>query len=385
MSIRIVADENIARAQEALGSYGEVRLMHGRAINREALMDADALVVRSITQVNSALLEDTPVRFVGTATIGTDHIDFPYIEKHGIAFADAAGGGSRSVAEYVVAALLELRERELLSIAGEKLGVIGVGAIGRKVAELARCLGMQVLEHDPPRAAAEPGYQSVSLDAILECDAVVLAVPLNKGGEHPTLHLVDSGFLSRLKPDAILINAARGGVVDSIALKEALHNKHLKACVLDVWEGEPEVPVDLLSFCSIVTPHIAGYSRDGKLKGTEMMAEALARHLGVQSRWKVADVLPGEAGRLNVHGLDPLDAAHQLVSSAYDICSDDGMLRESFSLPDQDRRKFFDGLRKNYKERREFPAWRFVTEEAGAAAMLEGLGFRRAQGIAGKV
>lgn len=379
MSIRIVADENIARAQEALGHYGDVRLMHGRAIDRDSLMNADALVVRSITKVNAALLEGTPVRFVGTATIGTDHIDFPYLGEHNIAFADAAGGGSRSVAEYVVAALLELRERELLNIAGEKLGVIGVGAIGSKVVELGRCLGMDVLEYDPPRASAESDFHSVALEDILRCDVIVLAVPLNRDGEHPTLHLVDSDFLSRLPSPTILINAARGPVVDSAALGDALRQDRLKACVLDVWEGEPEVPVDLLRLCAITTPHIAGYSRDGKLRGTEMMAEALARHLGVENRWRVADVLPAEAGRLDLRGLAPLDATRKIVSAAYDICADDQALRTSFSLSDTERRKFFDALRKNYGERREFPAWRFVTENSDAVKVLGGLGFRRVE------
>ncbi len=377
MGIRVVVDENIIRAQDAFQGFGEARLLHGRKITRDSLADADALIVRSITQVNRALLQDTPVRFVGTATIGTDHIDFEYLQEHGIAFADAAGAGSRSVAEYVVSGLLALREQSLLTISDQKLGLIGVGAIGSKIAEFSRCLGMDVLEYDPPRASAEPDFSSVAIEDIWGCDVVVLSLPLTRDGEHPTHHLVNADFLSQMKSGAVLINVARGGVVDSAALIEELKLNRLKAPVVDVWEAEPEVPVELLSRCSIATPHIAGYSQDGKLRGTEMMAEALANHLSVPNKWKLADVLPEEAGRLDLATLPPLDAAYKMVSSAYNILHDDEQLRSCFGASDEDRRAYFDRLRKKYGIRREFPAWHFVTDRDDVAAMLTGLGFQQ--------
>lgn len=375
----IVADENIAHARDAFGQFGEVRLIAGRAIAREHLAEADALVVRSITQVTPALLEGTPVRFVGTATIGTDHIDFKYLGKRGIAFADAAGAGARSVAEYIVAALLTLRERGTLTIAGSRLGIIGVGAIGGKTAAFARALGMEVIEYDPPRAAAEPGFLSAPLEALFECDVIVPAVPLTEGGTHPTHHMVDGTFLARVKPGATLLNTSRGGIVDSEALIHGLRVGRLRDAVLDVWEGEPEVPTALLEGCALTTPHIAGYSQDGKLKGTEMMADGLARYCGQPNKWSVRTALRAEAGRLDLSGMAPLDALRTAARAAYDIEADSLALRQTFALSGEDRRKQFDLLRKNYRVRREFPAWHFITDKREAHTMLEAIGFTSVQ------
>lgn len=371
----IVADENIAHAAEAFAQFGDVRLAAGRHIGPELLTDAEALIVRSITRVDPALLEGTPVRFVGTATIGTEHIDRDYLNRQGIAFADAAGGGARSVAEYVVAALLTLRERGRLEIAGQRLGLIGVGAIGSTVSQFARVLGMEVVEHDPPRADAEPGFRSAPVAEVLDCDVIVPAVPLTVGGPHPTRHMVDAGFLSRLKPGAVVMNTSRGGVVDSHALALALQSNRLRDAVLDVWEGEPEVPVELLARCSAATPHIAGYSQDGKLKGTEMMADGLARYFGRDNSWSVRKALPAVAGRIDVTGCAPLDAVREAVRTAYDIEADSRGLRQTFSLPDDERRKAFDRLRKNYPVRREFPAWQVRADREDTGRVLKGLGF----------
>lgn len=371
----IVADENIAHAAEAFAQFGEVRLAAGRDIRGELLAGAEALIVRSITRVDPALLEGTPVRFVGTATIGTEHIDRDYLDRQGIAFADAAGGGARSVAEYIVAALLTLRERGSLAIAGQRLGLIGVGAIGSKVSCFARLLGMEVVEHDPPRADADPGFRSAPVADVLDCDVIVPAVPLTVGGPYPTRHMLDARFLSRLKPEAVVINTSRGGVVDSHALAFALESNRLRNAVLDVWEEEPGVPTALLEHCSPATPHIAGYSQDGKLKGTEMMADGLARYFGRRNTWSVRQVLPPVAGRVDVTGLAPLDAVRSAARTAYDIEADSRGLRQTFSLPEDERRKAFDRLRKNYPVRREFPAWQVRADRQDTRTVLEGLGF----------
>jgi len=375
MAITIVADENIARAEEALSPFGNVRLKRGRDIIREDLVDADALVVRSVTRVDRTLLEGTPVRFVGTATIGTDHIDFGFLNERHIAFADAAGGGARSVSEYVVAALLELRRRGKLELQGGRLGVIGVGAIGSLVVRFGRLLGMEVCGFDPPRERIDSSFSSCALSEAMSADALVLAVPLTRDGDHPTYHLVDDPFLSGMNPDALLINVSRGGVVDSDALVRGVRSGRPAGAVLDVWEAEPEVPQELLDTSELMTPHIAGYSRDGKLRGTEMMAEGIAQFLGVENRWRVERVLPAEAGRLELSGLELLEAAEALVSAAYDIGRDDGDLRSVSGRSDKERRRQFDCLRKNYRERREFPAWSFTTDNEETGKMLEGLGF----------
>lgn len=372
----VVADENIACGREAFTQFGEVRLVPGRKLTREVLTDADAIVVRSITRVNEALLDGTPVRFVGTATIGTDHIDFDYLNGKGITFADAAGAGARSVAEYVVAALLTLRERGIVRIEDERIGVVGAGAIGSRIAEFASVLGMTVVEYDPPRAEREAEFVSAPMEAVLDCDVIALSVPLTHEGEHATHHLLNDAFLARLTRTPVLINTARGGVVDSSALAHALQRRLVRDAVLDVWEGEPEVPVGLLNHCTIATPHIAGYSQDGKLKGTEMMAEALAAHLGRSNEWSVRNALPIEAGRLDLTALHRFDAARLLVRAAYDIERDGALLRETFGGSDEERRIGFDGLRKNYPVRREFPAWSFFTDREDTERMLTGLGFR---------
>lgn len=368
----IVVDDNIASAAEAFRSFGEVRLMAGREITRAALADVDALIVRSVTSVDRALLEGTPVRFVGTATIGTEHLDLDYLTEAGIAFADAAGAGARSVAEYVVAALLELRGRGVIDVEGDSLGVIGVGAIGSLVSRFGRALGMRVVENDPPRSESDPSFTSASLDDALACDVVVLSVPLVDDGAHPTRCLINAATLTKMSRYGILINVARGAVVDSDALDDALRAEAIGGAVLDVWECEPDMPVGLLDHCAITTAHVAGYSRDGKVRGTAMMVRALAAHFGVEPVWRESLALPAVAGRIDVSDLTGLDAVTAAVRNAYPISRDDLFLRAYFPLPSEERRHGFDQLRKEYRERREFPAWIV----AGAGRVIEELGFQ---------
>ncbi|MCB0713993.1 MAG: 4-phosphoerythronate dehydrogenase [Ignavibacteriae bacterium] len=373
----IVADENIASASEAFEQFGEVRLLSGRAIAQQHLIEADALVVRSITQVNRELLQGTRVKFVGTATIGTDHIDFDFLEENGIAFADAAGGGARSVAEYVAAGLLQLHGKGMIDIRSAKLAVVGVGAIGQKIVDFSQALGMEVIQYDPPRAENEVGFVSASLTNLFQADIVSLSIPLTEGGDYPTHHWVDEKFLESVKPGAVLINTARGGVVHSEALRVSLAEKHLSGAILDVWEGEPEVPRELLQLCQLATPHIAGYSQDGKLKGTEMMADGLARFAGVKNMWSTAHALPHRAGTIDLRGLDLFEGIRKATETAYNIAEDDRNLRELFSLPPNERRAGFDRLRKTYWKRREFPAWEVLAEDPEMLSILNGLGFKK--------
>jgi erythronate-4-phosphate dehydrogenase len=371
-----IADENIPCAAEAFGQFGSVRLAPGRLMTRADLIDADALIVRSVTRVDRDLLEGTPVRFVGTATIGTDHIDLDYLNAAGIGFADAAGSNANSVAEYITAALLELRERGLCTIAGESLGIIGVGRIGSRVAAKARSLGMSVVEYDPPRELRDPGFRSATLREVLGCRIITLHVPLTTGGAHPTRRLVDAGLLGRLRPDAILINSSRGGVVVTDDLVHVLAGRTIAGAVLDVWEEEPAVPPMLVEQCAIVTPHIAGYSYDGKIAGTAMMADALAAHFDLRSTWTAASVLPSPAGEITIPSdRAVLDAARRAVRAAYDIARDDAGVRVLSGLDDAARRAGFDALRRDYPVRREFPAYRVAGASAEAADLLVALGF----------
>jgi erythronate-4-phosphate dehydrogenase len=381
--MKIVVDENIPFAAEALARLGRVMLYPGRAIGRDAVADADALIVRSITRVDRELLEGTRVRFVGTATIGTDHVDLSYLRSAGIAFADAAGSNARSVAEYVTAALLHLRGRGLLDLEGMRIGVIGVGHVGSIVARMAGVLGMIPLLNDPPRAAREPAFLSTPLAELRAARVITLHVPLTAAGPHPTRHLVDARFLARLPDGAIVINTARGGVVDSAALAGELAAGRL-AAVLDVWEGEPAMPSGLLGSTLLATPHIAGYSFDGKVKGTMMMADALARFCGAEPGWNgkehlppAATIVPGPAG-------SPLDAVAEAVRTAYAITADDGRLRDALRLEEAERSAAFDHLRKRYPVRREFTAYAVTGAGDRAAQMLAALGFNAGSNVAGR-
>jgi erythronate-4-phosphate dehydrogenase len=372
----IVVDENIPYAAEAFGRFGEIRTVAGRAITRETLADAEALVVRSITRVDRKLLESTPVRFVGTATNGIDHVDVNYLAGARITFAAAVASNANAVAEYVLAALLELRARGLTSLAGARLGIVGVGAIGSLLEPRAAALGMEVVPYDPPRARVDPAFSSAAYEDLFNCDILTFHVPLVTSGLHPTLRMVDGALLERLRPETLIINSSRGDVVDSAALLAALRDGRIRAAVLDVWEGEPAIPVELIERVTLASPHIAAYSIDAKLRGTEMMAEALARFTGTERAWRAADVLPNRVGEIALTpGIAPLDAAALAVRTAFDITRDDGDVRALLTLSEAERRAGFDLLRKNYRMRREFPAFGFAGGDPDVRSLLSALGF----------
>ena len=365
----IAVDDNVPDARDAFGQFGDVITFSGRSLARDMLLNVNALVVRSVTRVDAALLESTPVRFVGTATIGTDHLDLAYLASRNIVVADAAGCNSRSVAEYVIAALLELRRAGTLDPLRASLGIIGMGRVGTIVAELARAIGMRVVSHDPPRVRIDRSFTSAPRSELLACDVISLHVPLTVGCVDPTWHLVDFALLERMRPDAILINTSRGGVVDSDDLTRALRRGLIATAVLDVWEGEPHIPTELIELCAIATPHIAGYSLDGKARGTGMIAEALARYVGTTAHWSPDALLADSVRSIELDGdLDPLDAAAEAVRAAYDIRSDDRSLRSD--------ELSFDELRRSYPVRREFAAYAIASPQRETLDLCRQLGFR---------
>jgi erythronate-4-phosphate dehydrogenase len=352
--MRIVADENIPYVRDAFGALGDVTTISGRAISADAVRDADILLVRSITKVNRVLLDGSAVRFVATATIGEDHIDKAYLAERGIAFASAPGSNADSVRQYVTAALLVMAERFGLDLRRLGLGIVGVGNVGSRVHQNACALGMRCILNDPPlaRLTKDPKYRPI--DEIFDCDIVTLHVPLTKWGRDATRHLADETLIRRLKRGAVLINTARGAVADGEAVKRALDDGHLRACVLDVWEREPNIDAELLRRVFIATPHIAGYSFDGKVNGTRQIYEAACRFLNTAPRWNPSPLLPApECPFLDVDGNDP-DAVHKAVRAVYDIMRDDAATRTLLDLPEQERAKRFDQLRKEYPRRREF-------------------------------
>ncbi|MCE5252583.1 4-phosphoerythronate dehydrogenase [bacterium] len=359
--MRIVADENIPYAREAFSGLGDVTLVHGR--NIPSLRNCDALIVRSITKVNEALLAGTPVRFVGTSTIGYDHIDREYLETHDIGFASAPGSNSNSVSEYVTAALLVYAHDRGIRLEGKSIGVIGIGNVGSKVARKCAELGMTVLKNDPPLKDATGDPAFLPLEEVLTADFITLHVPLVKDGKYPTFHMVNRDFTDAVH--GVLINSSRGSVVDETALHGAL-GRNIEAAILDVWENEPHIDRSLAEKV-YGTPHIAGYSFDGKVNGTQMMYDAVCRHFGIEPTWKAAGVLP-PGKRITCSGAHDEDCIRDAVLQVYDIRKDFATFRQSMAE--------FDRLRKEYPVRREFPTTEVVPGECSSAAeKLRGLGF----------
>jgi erythronate-4-phosphate dehydrogenase len=362
----ILADENIPFAREAFGTLGEVRLKHGRQITHADLAEVDVLVVRSITRVDAALLAGTRVQWVGTATSGSDHVDTADLERLGIAFHAALGCNANAVSEYMAAAWLTLAKARGKTLAGRRVGVVGVGHVGSLVAAKARALGMEPVLNDPPKARETGSDQYRPLHDLLDCDIITCHTPLTFDGEDPTYRLIGETFLSRLKPGAWLCNAGRGEVVHEAALDRALDEKCLDAVVLDVWEHEPEIDGRLLARVDIGTPHIAGYSLEGKLNGTAMVYRALCAFLGVEPAWKPEDAIPARAAGLPLGGFGGRDAAlahldregvaslADAVAAIYPILRDDEALRKTVGMTPAERGRAFDLLRKAYPVRREF-------------------------------
>jgi len=362
----ILADENIPCAREAFGTLGEVRLTHGRQISRADLADVDLLVVRSITRVDAALVEGSRVRFVGTATSGSDHVDAADLDRLGIAFQAALGCNANAVAEYMTAAWLTLAQRLGETLAGRRVGVVGVGHVGSLVVEKARALGMEPVLNDPPKARDTGSGRYRPLDALLDCDIVTCHTPLTVDGPDPTFRLVGEAFFSRLKPGAWFCNAGRGEVVDESALHRALDLERIGAVVLDVWDHEPEIDGRLLARVDIGTPHVAGYSLEGKLNGTDLVYRAACRFLGVEPVWSAAAAAPPRPEGLPLRGFARGDNALQhldregvsalaaAVAAVYPVRRDDEALRRTAGMDAAERGRAFDLLRKTYPTRREF-------------------------------
>lgn len=351
----IVADENIPLIEEFFASFGEIRRLPGRQITRADVHDADVLLVRSVTRVDRELLEGSAVKFVGTCTIGTDHLALDDFEHAGIQWASAPGCNARGVVDYVLGSLLTLADIEGADLAQRTYGVIGAGEVGGRLVRVLRDLGWKVQVCDPLRQAAEGG-DYVSLEQIIEqCDVISLHTPLSKSGDFATWHLLDEARLNRLKPGTWLINASRGPVVDNAALRNELNAREDLQAVLDVWEGEPQVDVELADLCVLATPHIAGYSLDGKQRGTAQIYQALCAFLGQTPQVQLADLLPAPwlaKVELSANS-DQAWALAMVCRGVYDPRRDDADFRRTLTGPVDQQKQAFDGLRKHYPVRRE--------------------------------
>ena len=366
--MRLVVDENLLAAEAAFAGWGELVARPGRRIGPADVAAADALFVRSVTPVDAALLGDSRVRFVGSATIGTDHVDRDWLAAAGIGFAHAPGCNAAAVADWVVAALAALADRGVATLRGGTAGVIGVGNVGARVAARLAALGFRVRCCDPPRARAEGDRGFVDLASALASDVVTLHVPLTHSGADPTAGLIDAAALARIPRGAVLLNAARGGVIDESALRARLECGPPLHVALDTWAGEPGIDPELLARVDLGTPHIAGYSLEGRLRGTAMVAQAAAAHFGLTPDWDWRRQLPAAPGPLPASGL--VDA----VLAAYDPRTDDRALRATLAEPADERGRAFDALRRDYPLRREFGAWPVSATASTLAAAGFGCG-----------
>lgn len=378
----IVADENIPLLDAFFAGFGEIRRVPGRSIDRATVEQADVLLVRSVTNVNRALLEGSKVRFVGTCTIGTDHLDLDYFNEAGITWSSAPGCNARGVVDYVLGSLMTLAEIEGVDLTQRTYGVIGAGEVGGRLIKVLKGLGWQVKVCDPPRQAAEGG-DYVSLEQIIEqCDVISLHTPLTRSGEGATWHLFDEPRLQQLKPGTWLINAARGPVVDNVALRKVLLEREDLQAVLDVWEAEPQVDVALAELCVLATPHIAGYSLDGKQRGTAQIYQAYCEFIGQPVSIQLGDLLPAPwLSEVSLHAdSDPAWALAMLCRGVYDPRRDDADFRSTLLGSVGEQRAAFDVLRKQYPVRREIeglkvriegdsPALRQIVSALGAVAV----------------
>jgi len=377
---KIVVNKHTPAAVEAFSLLGTVVALDTLEVTDEAVRDADLLVVRSETKVDRALLEQSRVMFVGTVTIGFDHVDTEYLASRGIAFANAPGSNANSVADYVTAALFTWSQRTGSPLRGKSIGIVGVGHVGSKVERVARALGMKVILNDPPLARQTRDEKYRPLDELMEADFITLHVPLTTSGVDATYHLFDASRIRRMKAGSVLLNTSRGAVVETKALEERLVSKHLSAAILDVWEGEPEISLDLLSRVMLGTPHIAGHSLDGKLNACRMIYEEAARFLGVTPTWRIDASLTPDEARIAVppEPEEECDVVHYVVREAYDIESDDRLLRQLNGMKQSDRRGYFMKLRAEYRIRREFfnRTVELGPHQVSAMPVLQDLGFK---------
>ncbi|HEX2969377.1 MAG TPA: 4-phosphoerythronate dehydrogenase PdxB [Bacteroidales bacterium] len=371
--MKIVADDKIPFLKGALEKYAEIIYVPGKEINNGIIKDADALLVRTRTKCNEELLKGTAVKFIGTATIGYDHIDTQYCEKNNIKWTNAPGCNSSSVQQYITASILRIAHDHHFNPADKTIGIVGVGNVGSKVEKTAKILGMNVMLNDPPRERKEGKKDFVLLgDILYNADIITVHVPLITEGEDNTLHLFNEKSFKKMRKGTWFINSSRGEVTDTVSLKRALLNDKIHA-VLDVWENEPEIDLNLMHLAFIATPHIAGYSTDGKANGTAMSVNALAKFFGLPLKNWYPENVPAPADTdflIDCKGKSDFDIIREAVNHSYNIDRDDMRLRLS---PGD-----FEKQRGDYPLRREFPSYKIRLKSGNKEIhkMLKELGFK---------
>ncbi|MGF7139103.1 4-phosphoerythronate dehydrogenase PdxB [Roseimarinus sediminis] len=372
--MKFVIDDKIPYIKGALEAFGEVLYLPGKATTSEVVRDADALITRTRTRCNAGLLEGSSVKMIATATIGYDHIDTAYCAEKGIEWTNAPGCNSWSVAQYIMAALHHLAQSRRLPLDEFTLGVVGAGNVGSKVARLAALIGMKVLVNDPPRQRKEGDDGFVSLETIQdEADIITFHTPLSREGADATFHLANAAFFEGCRKGLIFINSSRGEVMDTAAVLNSIENGVISEAIIDCWENEPDIDRVLLEKAFIATPHIAGYSKDGKANGTSMSIQALSRRfkLGIDD-WQCENVeLPSETNiKLNGKNKTKQEIVSEAILATYPIWEDSERLKQS---PET-----FEKQRGDYPLRREFPVFtlEFSEVDEALARLLSQLGFQ---------
>lgn len=352
MSLNFLIDENIEYYQHFFADFGQIRTKSGRKIDVNDVSDTDILLVRSVTKVNAELLKQSRIQFVGSATIGTDHLDIDYLQQKKIAWSNASGCNAQAVAEYVISAIYQLKPDCFDTTHRLSVGIVGLGNVGTRLAKVANALGWQVKGYDPFKQHQD--IQQFDFDDILQCDVISIHVPLTKTGAYPTYHLFDEQTFAKMSKQSILINSARGEVVKEQALLQDIAQTGRKV-VLDVFEYEPTISQDICDAVSIITPHIAGYSLEGKIRGTAMIYQALCQHLGQDVEKSIDELLPKCDGKFD-STLSLAENLKQHLADIYPIMRDDRNLRNCLK-DGQVSADDFDALRKHYPLRREWSAF----------------------------
>jgi len=377
--VKILADQNIPQVAAAFRDLGQVELMPGREIKRAHLQDCRCLIIRTVTQIDEALLKDTPVEFVGTATIGTDHIDLSYLADANISFSNAAGCNAEAASEYVISGLFAMSRRKGFDPLNMRAGIVGYGNVGSRLQQKLAAFGIECLVCDPPlQDTGLRGQTFVDLDTILrECNLISLHVPLTHSGMHPTLHLLNAERLQSLNNGCVLINAARGEVIDNHALLQLLNRRDDLHVFLDTWENEPLVSHGLLRRVDLATPHIAGYSVEGRLRGTQMVLDAAGKHFSLSPGWHMSQQLPARRELHCRSNGTRLDFVQNLLQQHCNIWRDHDAFVVGQDLDDNEFAAHFDGLRKVYPDRLEYERFSVrQVDDSWSNTVLTALGFQ---------
>jgi len=364
--MKLVADINIPYLKGALDSYFKrVVLLPAKEITSDIVRDADALLVRTRTICNADLLEGSTVKFIGSATIGFDHIDSKYCNSRDIEWVNAPGCNSGGVQQWVASALVYISKVKRIDLNGKVLGVVGVGNVGKKVVEVGKALGMKVICCDPPRKRDENLLDFVDITTIAQqSDFVTFHVPLTNSGLDSTYHMVNSELLNSFKNGVVFLNSSRGEVVDTNSLIDSINGKKFSAVALDVWENEPTISHELLNLVDIATPHIAGYSLEGKVNGTSMVIDSMSRFFNLGIHPWTPKPNPTEVKEILQNPINLIDVIERISQ----IKVDDSQLRK---MPDK-----FEQIRSDYNLRRDFTGYSISECNEDLASLLDSLGFK---------